>query len=225
MRSVSMLIAVSTLTFAVITGQAQAKIIKYEINGQAYSYNPKSRAEIEEARVRIEAANRADELRERARAEREANLFVRLFGSPTQAASAQADTELQKILATPSAELRQRAVAARDPDATASVRKTATVSRAKKAQVVRSNRGKRGVVARVIHTPTQVTVQPARPRSAVRSVTIDTSTGTQTTVMRDGSVRHEPASPTYSYHEDRGLSSFVDQVRGRADPIQSRLRW
>jgi len=87
--------AISAFTFAVFAGQARAKIIQYEINGQVYSYNSKSRAQIEDARVRIEAGNRADELRERARAEQEANIFVRLFGSPIQATSAQAD-ELER---------------------------------------------------------------------------------------------------------------------------------
>jgi len=224
MRSV-MLLVISTFTFTVSAVQAEAKIIQYEINGQVYSYNSKSRAQIEDARLRIEAANRADELRERAKAEREGNFFVRLFGSPAQAASAQADAELHEILARRSGAGGQRVVA-RAVDVTASVRRTATTRRAPQTQVVRSNKAKRAVAARVTHTATQVTVQPARSaRSAVRSVTIDTSTGTQTTSMHDGSVRQEPMTPAYSFHEDRGLSSFVDQVRGRADPIQSRLRW
>jgi hypothetical protein len=224
MRSVkcTLAFAVSAFTFVMFAGQARAKIIHYEINGQTYSYDSKSRAQIEVARIRIEAANRADELRERARVEQETNIFVRLFGSPTQTASTQADAELQQFLTRASTE--RTLVAARDPEATASVRRTTTARRTKKVQVVRSNRGRRVVVARVIHTPTKVTVQPARAaRSAIRSVTIDTSTGMQTTTMRDGSVKQETARPTYN--EDPGLSSFVDQVRGRADPIQSHLRW
>src|SRR5687767_2057838 len=102
---------VSALSFAASAVPAEAKIIQYEINGQVYSYNSKSRAQIEAARVRINAANRVDELREQARAERESNFFVRLFGSPTQTAAAQAETELQQILATPATtEVTQRIV-------------------------------------------------------------------------------------------------------------------
>ena len=88
---------VSALTFAATGLPAEAKIIQYEINSQVYYYNSQSRGQIEAARLRINAANRADELREQARAERESNIFVRLFGSPTQTAAARAETELQRI--------------------------------------------------------------------------------------------------------------------------------
>jgi hypothetical protein len=195
----AVLFRVSALTFGAIVMPAEAKIIQYEINGQGYSYNSRNRAEIEAARVRINAANRADELREQARAERESNLFVRLFGSPMQTAAAQAEIELQRILTTPAAaEVRERIVYAPEPTVTGSSRKTAKFVKTKKTRVVTSKpKTRRVAVARVISTPTHITVEPlgSRSNSGVRSVTIDVDRRTQTTTMRDGSVRQQPVDP------------------------------
>jgi hypothetical protein len=216
---------VSALIFAASAVRAEAKIIQYEINGQVYSYNSQNRAQVEAARLRINAANRADELREQARTERESNFFVRFFGSATQTAAAQAKTELQRILAMPATtEVRQRIVYAPEPTVTGS-RTTARAAKGERTQVVTS-KTRRVAVARIITTPTHITVEPVRSagNSGVSSVTIDTDSGTQTTMMRDGSVRQQPVVRSL-YEEDPGLSSFVDQVRGRPDPIQSRMRW
>ena len=217
---------VSALTFAAGAVPAEAKIIEYEINGQVYSYNSRSRAQVEAARLRINAANRADELREQAKTEREANFFIRFFGSATQTAAAQAETELQRILAMPATtEVRQRIVYAREPTVTGP-RTTARAAKGERTEVVTSKKGRRVAVARIITTPTHITVEPVRAarNSGVSSVTIDIDSGTQTTMMRDGSVRQQPVVRSL-YEEDPGLSSFVDQVRGRPDPIQSRMRW
>ena len=217
---------VSALTFAASAAPAEAKIIQYEINSQVYSYNSQSRAQIEAARLRINAANRADELREQARTERESNFFVRFFGSATQTAAAQAETELQRILAMPATtEVRQRIVYAPEPTVTGS-RTKARVAKGERTQVVASKKTRRVAVARIITTPTHITVEPVRSarNSGVSSVTIDIDSGTQTTMMRNGSVRQQPVVRSL-YEEDPGLSSFVDQVRGRPDPIQSRMRW
>ena len=75
---------VSALTFAASAAPAEAKIIQYEINGQVYSLRlfQASRAQIEAARLRINAANRAGELREQARTERESNFIVRFSAPP-----------------------------------------------------------------------------------------------------------------------------------------------
>jgi hypothetical protein len=220
---------VSALAFAAATVTAEAKIIQYDINGQVYSYNSKSRAEIEAARVRIDAANRADELREQARAERESNFLVRMFGSPTQTAAAQAEAELQRILAIPAAtEVTQRIVYAPEPIVTGSSRTKSRVAKGKRTQLARSSgKSRRVAVAKVTSTRTHITVEPVRSaasRTSVRSVTIDVDKGTQTTVMRNGAIREQPVDRSL-YREDPGLSSFVDQVRGRGDPIQSRMRW
>jgi hypothetical protein len=217
---------VSALTFAASSVRAEAKIIQYEINGQVYSYNSQSRAQIEAARLRINAANRADELREQARTERESNFFVKFFGSATQTAAAQAQAELQRILAMPAAtEVSQRIVYAPDSTVTGS-RTRARAAKGERTQVVTSKNTRRVAVARIITTPTHITVEPVRSarNSAVSSVTIDIDSGTQTTMMRNGSVRQQPVIRSL-YEEDPGLSSFVDQVRGRPDPIQSRMRW
>jgi hypothetical protein len=219
--------AVFALTFAGIAAPAEAKIIQYEISGRVYSYNSQSRTQIEAARVRINAANRADELREQARAERESNFFVRLFGSPMQTAAMQAEAELQRALTMPaSTEVRQRIVYAPEPTQGSS-RTSQRAAKGERTQVVTSKgKTRRVAVARVITTPTHITIEPMRAtrNSAVSSVTIDVDSGIQTTMMRNGSVRQQPVERSL-YKEDPGLSSFVDQVRGRQDPIQSRMRW
>jgi formate-dependent nitrite reductase cytochrome c552 subunit len=224
----ALLFGVFALTFAAAAVPAKAKIIQYEINGQVYSYNSQSRAQIEAARLRINAANRADELREQARAERESNFFVRLFSSATQTAAAQAETELQRILAMPATtEVRQRMIYAPEPAVIDSPQKTVKVVKGKRTQVVTSDgKTRRVAVARIISTPTHITVEPVRSstNSDVKSVTIDVNSGTQTTTMRNGSVRQQAVNRNL-YEEDPGLSSFVDQIRGRSDPIQSRMRW
>src|SRR4051794_25797083 len=53
---------------------AEAKLVRYEINGQRYSYSTNNRQQVREARHRIQAAQQAA-------AERAANPLVRLFGS------------------------------------------------------------------------------------------------------------------------------------------------
>ena len=44
---------------SLVIGGAQAKMVRYEINGQRYSYNTNHREQVEEARRRLAAANAA----------------------------------------------------------------------------------------------------------------------------------------------------------------------
>jgi hypothetical protein len=78
---------------------AEAKPISYEIDGETYTYESNDRAQIEIARQRINAANAADEARERARAELASSPLVKFFGSPIQTEAAAAEAELRRILA------------------------------------------------------------------------------------------------------------------------------
>src|SRR3954462_7877371 len=70
---------------------AEAKLVRYEINGQRYSYSTNNRQQVREARQRIQAAQQAA-------AERAANPLVRLFGSPTQTNAAEAQARDQQVL-------------------------------------------------------------------------------------------------------------------------------
>jgi len=56
--------------------EARAKMVYYEINGQRYSYSTNNRAQVKEARQRIDAANAAEAAKAKAQAERSANPLV-----------------------------------------------------------------------------------------------------------------------------------------------------
>jgi hypothetical protein len=85
----------SLLGFGLLAGAAEAKRAEYEINGTTYTYSTKNRAQVELARRRIEAANRAAEIKARAAAEVASNPLVRLFGSRIQAEVPAAEAELK----------------------------------------------------------------------------------------------------------------------------------
>src|SRR5215211_2899995 len=76
-------------------GTAEAKLVRYEINGQRYSYSTNNRQQVREARQRIQAAQQAA-------AERAANPLVRLFGSPTHSNATEAQARAQQVPAQPS---------------------------------------------------------------------------------------------------------------------------
>ena len=83
-------------------GTAEAKLVRYEINGQRYSYSTNNRQQVHEARQRIQATQQAAAVTAQADAARAANPLVRLFGSPTQTNAAQAQARAQQVLAQPS---------------------------------------------------------------------------------------------------------------------------
>ena len=79
-------------------GGAQAKMVRYEINGQRYSYNTNNREQVEEARRRIAAANAAYAAWLKAQAERASNPLARVLGSPTQREATAAQARLRHVL-------------------------------------------------------------------------------------------------------------------------------
>ena len=80
---------------------AEAKLVRYEINGQIFAYSTRNRQQTLEARQRIEAAQAATNAKAQADAERAANPLVGVFGSPTQANAAAAQARAQQALAQP----------------------------------------------------------------------------------------------------------------------------
>ena len=66
-------------------GGAQAKMVRYEINGQRYSYDTNNRQQVEEARRRIPAANAAYAARLKADAERGSNPSPQCWDPPSSA--------------------------------------------------------------------------------------------------------------------------------------------
>src|SRR5215208_1367001 len=94
-KSLALFAAVASLA---MLGAAQAKMVRYEINGQRYSYNTNNREQVEEARLRIAAANAAYAAWLKAEAERASNPLARVLGSPTQREAAEAQARLRHVL-------------------------------------------------------------------------------------------------------------------------------
>ena len=93
MRTGSVVSAVLAVALGATLGSAEAKLVRYEINGQRYSYSTNNRQQVRAA------AHRAAQ---QAAAERAANPLVRLFGSPTQTNATEAQARAQQVLAQPS---------------------------------------------------------------------------------------------------------------------------
>jgi hypothetical protein len=86
------------LSLGLAAGTAEAKLIRYEINGQTYSYSTNNIQQTKEARRRIEAAAAASAAKARAQAEATGNPLATVFGSPAQREAANADARLQQVL-------------------------------------------------------------------------------------------------------------------------------
>jgi hypothetical protein len=90
-----------SLASLAMLGGAQAKMVRYEINGQRYSYNTNNRQQAEEARRRLAAANAAYAARLKAEAERASNPLAAVLGSPTQREAAEARARLRHVMSSP----------------------------------------------------------------------------------------------------------------------------
>src|SRR4051794_33454833 len=86
------------LASLVMLGGAQAKLVRYEINGQRYSYNTNIREQVEEARRRLAAANAAYAARLKAEGERASNPLAAVLGSSTQREAAEARARLNQVM-------------------------------------------------------------------------------------------------------------------------------
>src|SRR3954451_5576793 len=93
-------ICLGALTAALLAAapEARAKMVYYEINGQRYSYSTNNRAQVKEARQRIDAANAAEAAKAKAQAERSANPFIALFGSKAQDDAKEAEARAQQAV-------------------------------------------------------------------------------------------------------------------------------
>ena len=91
-------------------------MVYYEINGQRYSYSTNNRAQVKEARQRIDAANAAEAAKAKAQAERSANPLVAVFGSKVQSDAKEAEARAQQAL---SGQARAEPVAGAAPEAAA----------------------------------------------------------------------------------------------------------
>ena len=206
-KSLALFAAVASLA---MLGAAQAKMVRYEINGQRYSYNTNNRQQVEEARRRIAAANGADAARVKAEAERASNPLATVLGSPTQREAAEALARLKQVMSSsPSAEPAAgletggRAVAA---ERTRVAREPTPRNEALPGDD--PSKPSQGAARPKPSAPAETAEKRAAPQSAnfaarpkpakkssgpaVQSVHVDPDTGIKTTFMTDGAVQEEP---------------------------------
>ena len=96
-KSLGFFAAGGLASLAMLSG-AQAKMVRYKINGQRYSYDTNNRQQVEDARWRIAAANAAYAAWVKAEAERASNPLATLLGSPTQREAADAQARLKQVM-------------------------------------------------------------------------------------------------------------------------------
>ncbi|EIM24514.1 hypothetical protein [Microvirga lotononidis] len=229
MNKTLILLGASIVTFGTISSGAEARLVRYEINGKHYSYSTNNRAQMAEAKKRIAAAKAAETAKAKAEAERAKNPLVMAFGSTTQKEATEAHERLEKILSGPTEYMAvsQPARNAGDPDRKVQEKQPAQASAAKPPQqpiaIVRTPAkpilasASTAVASLVIAEP----VDPQR-RTKVKSVSFDVQSGIKTTIMIDGTIEEEPfdsSALTFLAPEPEKVSSltaFVNQLRKTA---------
>ena len=228
---------------SLVIGGAQAKMVRYEINGQRYSYNTNNREQVEEARRRIAAANAAYAAWLKAQAERASNPLARVLGSPTQREAAEAQARLRHVLSSSPpagpaagsetgrlATAAERTRVAREPiprkEAIPGFVPRAEPEHPGKPKVAaRPKPSALAVTAEKPSTPTsaKVAARPKARQSAVQSIHFDPDTGIKTTLMTDGTVHEEPFEPRAAASSRQGGPKREDVTsgphkRGKAEP-------
>src|SRR3954452_4336363 len=231
------------LASLVMLGGAQAKMVRYEINGQRYSYNTNIREQVEEARRRLAAANVAYAAWLKAEAERASNPLAPVLGSPAQREAAEAQTRLKHFLSSslpagPAAGAQtgrhaaaaERTRVAREPTA----RKEAITGFVPRAELEHPGKPQKVAARPKLSAPAETAEKPFTPKSAkvaarpkptqetrepaVQSIHLDPDTGIKTTLMADGSVHEEPFEPRAAASSRQGGPKTEDVTSGLHKP-------
>jgi hypothetical protein len=200
--------------------EARAKMVYYEINGQRYSYSTNNRAQVKEARQRIDAANAAEAAKAKAQAERSANPLVAVFGSKLQSDAKEAEARALQALsgqagAQPAADAAPEAAATRRRGGADGVQAKAHPARAARVRAAPRPAPAVKVASRGARKPaSEVSAKPA-----VASVFYDAESGIKTMQMTDGTVREEPFDPS-STPEARAVPDATGTLRKPAAKSQ-----
>ncbi|MGO4523477.1 hypothetical protein AB4097_01295 [Microvirga sp. 2MCAF35] len=230
MNKTLILLGASIVTLGTMSGGAEARLIRYEINGKHYSYSTNNRAQTAEAKKRIAAARAAEAAKAKAEAERAKNPLVAAFGSTTQKEATEAHKRLEKILSGPTeymavsqsagdrsgtTDKKPQDKQASQPSVTKPSQQPVTVVRAPAKRIMASASG--SLASLVIAEP----VDP-QSRTKVRSVSFDIQSGIKTTIMIDGTIEEEPfdsSALTFLAPEPEkvnSLTAFVNLLRKTA---------
>jgi hypothetical protein len=98
-RAIATFAGAAALALTAAALGAEAKSVRYEIDGQAYTYSTNNREQTEAARQRIKAAEAAAAAKTKAEAELASNPLAKVFGSQAQNEAAEAKARLDEALA------------------------------------------------------------------------------------------------------------------------------
>jgi hypothetical protein len=226
---------------SLVIGGAQAKMVRYEINGQRYSYNTNNREQVEEARRRLAAANAAYAAWVKAEAERASNPLARVLGSPTLREAAEAQARLRHVLSSsppagPAAgsETGRGVAAAERMRVAREPRKEAIPGFVPRAEPEHPGKPHKVAARPKPSAPVGTAEKPATPtsakvaakpkptqetpESAIQSIHFDPDTGIKTTLMTDGTVHEEPFEPRAAASSRQGGPKREDVTSGPRKP-------
>jgi hypothetical protein len=228
MNKTFILLGASVLMLGVMPHQAEARKVRYEINGKQYSYSTNNIAQTAEAKRRIAAAKAAEAVKARAEEEKARFPLAAAFGSQTQKEAAEAQKQLEQLLsgeakpveaAQPARERRVvRGTKPQDKPSPQILSAKAPQQTLAPIKVAASQAGtSRPPLTLPIAEPLNERVQ-----TKIKSVTFDVTTGIKTTIMMDGAVEEEPFDSGMLAHLDpelgpgNSLMAFVKQLRKTA---------
>jgi hypothetical protein len=225
MNKTLMLLGASIVAQGMMFSGAEARLVRYEINGKQYSYSTNNRAQTAEAKQRIAAAKAAEAAKAKADAEKSKNPLAAAFGSSTQKEAKEADERLRQILSGPTEYM---AVSPPVPDRVGDSDKKPQDKQPRQASTAKDSQ-KRIVVVRAPAKPIRmsastaslIVAEPVAPQrqTKVKSVSFDMQTGIKTTIMIDGTIEEEPFdSSALAFlapepEKANSLTAFVNQLR------------
>jgi hypothetical protein len=201
-----------SVSLCVFAGAGEAKLIRYEIDGQRYSYSTNNRQQTKEARQRIEAAAAAKAAGAQGEAQAFTNPLARIFGTPAQHDAAAAQTGTQQAVTGSEADIAD----------TSSVRRSRTRSRhaaarAERRQAQREARLERQKEARAarLERTRQVTGREKLTRAQRLAAR---STGSIGTGSIGSGARTKPETPAAAQPEATPIAATLPIVTPQPSP-------
>lgn len=200
--------------------------MRYEIDGQRYSYSTNNIQQVKEARQRIEAANAAAAAKARAEAERAANPFARIFGSQAQREAAEAQARLSQSATTGteadvastssvgSSRAQGRALSGTRTKTRIARRLALQEARLERRRKLKTDRAQ-VVAARSLARPDARAEgeTPPAPRSQIKPIPASTSPAIETPQTARAPSTSSPGEPARKESGGDSLADFVNQVR------------
>ncbi|WP_262270978.1 hypothetical protein [Microvirga yunnanensis] len=233
MKKTLILLGATIVTNGMMFSGAEARLVRYEINGKQYSYSTNNIAQTAEARKRIAAAKAAEAAKAKAETEKARNPLAAAFGSATQKEAKATEERLQQILSGPTEYM------AVSPPASERTGDAARKVQEKPQEKPQEKLARPALDAKPAQKAVTVVRAPAKPvlasavaaslviaepvipqhQTKVKSVSFDMQTGIKTTIMNDGTIEEEPfdSSALAVLAPEAGkmhsLTAFVNQLR------------